>query len=462
MRPRVKSRIGLVVATLIAVAAAACGSEPAAAPAPEPQAPTPTATSAPAPEPTVSATTPEAPAPIVAASPSSAKVASDVESFVLEELVVAVGTEVTWTNRDTSSHTITSGSRGSSTGIWDSPVLAKGVSYSFIFNEVGTFEYFCRIHPTSMNSTITVVPIEALASAQASAEPSPTSEPTATPMPPTATTVPPTAKSVPPTATTEPSTATAVPPTQTPVPPTPTAKPTATATALAVVEQSVTLTPIKDNTLYEDSEGALSNGSGVHLFAGKTDGGLIRRAILAFDLAGQIPAGATIRDAALTLHMSKTSAGPQTVEVRKLLAGWGEGGSDAAVEEGRGIAPASGDATWIHTELDSGLWQTPGGDFSGTVSAKASVAGSGDYAWGPGNDQMVADVQSWLDDPSSNFGWIVIGNESINRTTKRFDSREHATAANRPRLEVTFAAPEGSTSSRNGEPSATADTELGY
>ena len=242
MRGRLKSRIGLAAAALIALAAAACGSEPAPALAPAPQAPVasrpaPPATSVPAPQPTASATTPTAPAPVVATSPPSAKVASDVENFVLEELVVTIGTEVTWTNRDTSSHTSTSGSQGSSTGIWDSPVLTKGASYSFTFNELGTFEYFCRIHPRSMNSTITVVPVGALASAQASAEPSPTPEPpTVIPVPPTptATSVPPTATAVPPTATLQPTATATPPPTATPTPtatPPPTATPTPTGTS---------------------------------------------------------------------------------------------------------------------------------------------------------------------------------------------------------------------------------------
>ena len=37
----------------------------------------------------------------------------------------------------------------------------------------------------------------------------------------------------------------------------------------------------------------------------------------------------------------------------------------------------------------------------------------------------MADVQRWLDDPSSNFGWLLLGNESTNRTAKRFDGRQN-------------------------------------
>ena len=441
MRRRLMSPIGLAAAALIAIAAAACGSEPATAPAATPQPPPPPAASVPAPQPVASATTP-----VVASSPPIANVASDVENFVLEELVVAVGTEVTWTNRDTSSHTSTSGSQGSSTGMWDSPVLAKGASFSFTFTEVGTFEYFCRIHPRSMNSTITVVPIEELASAQASAAPSPTAEP------PTATAVPPTATSVPPAATA--------------VPPTATAEPTATATAVAIGEQTVTLTPSKDNTIYEPLTGVFvlnSNGRGSHIFAGNNSGGFARRALIAFDVGEQIPAEAIIVDATLRLHMSRTTAPEQTIEVHRLLRNWGEGASDGStvnLQEGQGAPTQQGDANWIHRVFDTETWKAPGGDFSDTESAGASVGGVGDYTWN--SKQLTADVQMWVDDPSSNFGWIVIGKESINKTTKRFDSRENATEANRPRLQVTFTVPEGSASSGGVEPSQTPYTVPGY
>ena len=51
---------------------------------------------------------------------------------------------------------------------------------------------------------------------------------------------------------------------------------------------------------------------------------------------------------------------------------------------------------------------------------------------------MAADVQSWLDGPSSNFGWLLRGNEEVIHTTKRFDSKENPVVAMRPSLEVTF------------------------
>ena len=74
------------------------------------------------------------------------------------------------------------------------------------------------------------------------------------------------------------------------------------------------------------------------------------------------------------------------------------------------------------------------------VSSSASVSGAGSYTWGT-TAQMVADAQSWLDNPTTNFGWILIGDETTIVTTKRYGSRENSDFAIRPVLTVTFVPP---------------------
>ena len=123
--------------------------------------------------------------------------------------------------------------------------------------------------------------------------------------------------------------------------------------------------------------------------------------------------------------MSRTNPDTaRTVELHKLLADWGEGTSIAPDPEGEGAPATTNDATWRHRFFDTIFWTTEGGDFSATVSASQSVGPVGQYMWS--SAQMVADVQSWLDNPASNFGWLVLGDESTTQTAKRFDTRESA------------------------------------
>lgn len=205
---------------------------------------------------------------------------------------------------------------------------------------------------------------------------------------------------------------------------------------------AITINPARDNTLYEHPTVDLSNGAGQHFFAGRiaTPSAERRRGVLYFDVAASIPAGSTINSVTLTLYMSKTIAGPQQVTLHRLQAGWGEGVSNASGEEGGGALATSGDATWKHTFYPASFWTNPGGDFVAAPSAAQTVDQVGAYAWGT-SAALVADVQFWLDNPSSNYGWLVIGGEGGSTTAKRFDSREHPTVANRPKLTIDFTPP---------------------
>ena len=199
----------------------------------------------------------------------------------------------------------------------------------------------------------------------------------------------------------------------------------------------VMINPVKDNTLYKSSDGSVSNGMGGHLFSGANNDGNIRRTVIAFDVASNIPTGVTISSVNLRLNMTRTAGGPAPISLHKISADWGQGSSDAEGNEGGGADSASGDATWIHRFFDAETWDNAGGDFSPKASATAEVGDRGPYVWGP-TSEMAADVQSWLDNPASDFGWILIGDESSNQTAKRFNSAENSIAASRPVLVVEF------------------------
>ena len=120
--------------------------------------------------------------------------------------------------------------------------------------------------------------------------------------------------------------------------------------------------------------------------------------------------------------MSRTISGAQTVELRRVLADWGEGSSDARAQEGAGIAAAQGDVTWLHRFFNTSLWTMPGGDFADVASAQLPVDSLGIYTVAS-TPELVADAQDWVKNPETNFGWILLGNETANIMTKRFDSR---------------------------------------
>jgi hypothetical protein len=204
----------------------------------------------------------------------------------------------------------------------------------------------------------------------------------------------------------------------------------------------VVLTPVKDNTLF--SLGTTSNGAGDAVFCGRTGsagGSTVQRAVLAFDVAGEIPAGATIVSASLTLTLFQVS--PQGAQeshtLHRVLADWGEGASFGF--GGTGAPATDDDATWLHTFYPDQFWANPGGDFVATISASQTVGVAfGEYTWGS-TPVMVADVQGWLNAPETSFGWLLMGNEVDLRTSKKFASKDSPDTAARPRLTVEYLPP---------------------
>lgn len=68
----------------------------------------------------------------------------DIKGSAFDPVIVDIpkGTTVTWVNDDGIQHTVTSIS-----GAFDSGNIDPGKMYSYTFNQIGTFEYNCTIHP---------------------------------------------------------------------------------------------------------------------------------------------------------------------------------------------------------------------------------------------------------------------------------------------------------------------------
>lgn len=207
---------------------------------------------------------------------------------------------------------------------------------------------------------------------------------------------------------------------------------------------TTTINPSMDNTIYQGVDpNTLENfedhscGAGTNLFSGVTNDDLLRRALIQFDITA-VPAGSTINSVTLTLTVNRSGDNQDApMSLHSITRAWGEGlaNCDPIRGGGQGIDAAVGEATWLAAMYQQVDWSTPGGDF-GAASATASIPTSGTAIWdSASNPQMVADVQGWLDNPTSNAGWIIVGDEGRGSTTRRFFSREGRTP---PTLTIDF------------------------
>ena len=76
--------------------------------------------------------------------------------FSPADITINVGDTVHWMNVDTSAHTVTGGSPADGpSGVFDSSLVMADATYAFTFDEAGSYDYFCMVHPW-MTGTITV------------------------------------------------------------------------------------------------------------------------------------------------------------------------------------------------------------------------------------------------------------------------------------------------------------------
>ncbi len=82
------------------------------------------------------------PSRILAQQPQSAEIKIDNFSFSPATLTVAVGTTVTWINRDDIPHRV-----AGTDGGFKSKTLDTDDKFSYTFSKAGTYPYFCSLHP---------------------------------------------------------------------------------------------------------------------------------------------------------------------------------------------------------------------------------------------------------------------------------------------------------------------------
>ena len=86
------------------------------------------------------------------------------ECYIPFETTVPVGTTVTWINDDSAAHTVTSGTVADGPdGLFDSSIFMAGDTFEYTFDESGTYDYFCIVHPW-MVGKVTVSDMEEISS----------------------------------------------------------------------------------------------------------------------------------------------------------------------------------------------------------------------------------------------------------------------------------------------------------
>jgi hypothetical protein len=159
------------------------------------------------------------------------------------------------------------------------------------------------------------------------------------------------------------------------------------------------------------------------------------RSLLRFDIGASVPPGSIITAASLKLEPSGEDRDMAfSATLHRINQYWNEGRGTAVA-----VVPVEPhETTWSHRVHVNGRWVRAGGargiDFSGRPSAAFELPTSG-AVFVPSTARLVRDVQSWLDRPYSNEGWMLVANSG----GARYCSREDA--SRRPLLKVEFTPP---------------------
>jgi hypothetical protein len=200
------------------------------------------------------------------------------------------------------------------------------------------------------------------------------------------------------------------------------------------------------------------------IFVGTDGTGNPKRGLIQFNIAAAIPAGSTITSVTLQMTVGQvagsgggSSGGTSTGQLISLYdetQAWGQptnvvGGSAGFGGKGHGASPVNGDVTWNDafynsTSASATPWSAAGGNWtnSSVDIADASIPGSlATFTWS--SPAMATDVQNWLNNPSSNFGWLMkSADETVPTNFRAFWSALGTNATNptavAPNLVVTF------------------------
>ncbi|MDY0748679.1 DNRLRE domain-containing protein [Paucibacter sp. R3-3] len=202
----------------------------------------------------------------------------------------------------------------------------------------------------------------------------------------------------------------------------------------------------KVSTLFQNQPDH-SIGKGPATFVGGDASGSPRRGLIDFNLAANIPAGATITDVQLTLYLAGVATGdttPREIDLHRITADWAHGPTGLGVTQidgtDQGFPAIAPSPTWYDRRYQQNQpWATPGGDFATAVSAASMIGQTAGSAYSWSSPQMVADAQSMLDAPSTNQGWALLNVDEWSANSYRiFYTQAWDDTSLRPQLQVSY------------------------
>lgn len=168
---------------------------------------------------------------------------------------------------------------------------------------------------------------------------------------------------------------------------------------------TVTLLPTADTSLRSSApDDPLGNSNPLLVGVAKSPATVTNHSLLKFDFSS-IPANATITGATLTVTIYRSNTEPSNYDLNRVLVDWNEY-----------------EATWNNRNAST-PWLL-GGAQSGTefVTMPSVTAQVDDAIFSSAG--MIADVQLWVNNPGTNYGWIMIATGEVTGTGKQLGSRE--------------------------------------
>jgi hypothetical protein len=191
-----------------------------------------------------------------------------------------------------------------------------------------------------------------------------------------------------------------------------------------------------------------------YLLVGTSENLTRHRAILKFNIAAALPAGAKVTSVQLSMEVTQVPQNgdpiPSNFEVHRLLRDWGEGNKVSPTNctscGGLGVSATLNEASWSNRfSLTTNSWGAGGAqeavDYVTETSSDQFIytVGLSPYLFSS-SDRAVADVQGWLENPTANFGWLIkSSSEDTAFTARRLGSRENTNFS--PLLYIDFIAP---------------------